>query len=400
MTRDMSSFGEKLRVLRESREITLDEIAESTKISKRYLQALERNEFEELPGGVFAKGYIRTYAEYLGVNPEPLLEAYVSELQSRGEGDPAEDEKAARQAAQAALSKLAGTSPDEARSGFGPGAKYALLGVIGVGLVAVLVWVLLGVLGSEPDESAVAEVAPATEARSQPRAEVPVRPEAPPSRSGNVAAQSQAQPALEEPKTQPASGERPTASGRIFDEPEPAAPSRREPQPVTERVLEPHAEPGPITDRPVESRPPRQEPGPVTQPVNERPEVASPPATPTREEPADEGSTASRLEVSEFGVGTDVVNRQLVGQSNRFAVGTRVVFWTRVIGGQRGDTIRHVWIREGSPVGTIELNIGAAHWRTQSRWTLRQGAGQWAVEARDARDQVLARAEFDCVAAD
>jgi transcriptional regulator with XRE-family HTH domain len=130
MTRDMSSFGEKLRVLRESREIALDEIAESTKISKRYLQALERNDFEELPGGVFAKGYIRTYAEYLGVNPEPLLEAYVSELQSRGEGDPAEDEKAARQAAHAALSKLAGTSPDEARSGFGPGAKYALLGVI------------------------------------------------------------------------------------------------------------------------------------------------------------------------------------------------------------------------------------------------------------------------------
>ena len=95
MTRDMSSFGEKLRVLRESHEIALDEIAESTKISKRYLQALERNEFEELPGGVFAKGYIRTYAEYLGVNPEPLLEAYVSELQSRGEGDPAEAEKAA-----------------------------------------------------------------------------------------------------------------------------------------------------------------------------------------------------------------------------------------------------------------------------------------------------------------
>jgi hypothetical protein len=134
--------------------------------------------------------------------------------------------------------------------------------------------------------------------------------------------------------------------------------------------------------------------------VTERPELASPPATPTREEPADEGSTTSRLDVSEFGVGTDVVDRQLVGQSNRFAVGARVVFWTRVIGGQRGDTIRHVWIREGRPIGTIELNIGAAHWRTQSRWTLRQGAGQWAVEARDAQDQVLARAEFDCVAAD
>jgi cytoskeletal protein RodZ len=349
----MSGFGDRLRELRESREIALDEIAESTKISKRYLQALERNEFEELPGGVFAKGYIRTYAEYLGVNPEPLLEAYAQELQSRGEGDPAEDEKAAQKAAHAALSKLAGTPPGEPRVGIGPGARYFVLGLVGIGVVAVLVWVLLGVLGTEPGESTVAAAA-----------------------------------------TEPA--------------PEPSVttdrtPLRPEPERVAQRVAElppPGQEPEPVVEHHTEPPPPQQEPEPVTQPVTERTATAEFPTTPPREEPIEETVAPSRLAVSEFGVGTDVINRQLVGQSDRFATGTRVVFWTRVLGGRRGDTIRHVWIREGRPIGTIELNVGASHWRTQSRWTVRQGAGQWAVEARDAQDQVLARAEFACVAAD
>jgi hypothetical protein len=46
---------------------------------------------------------------------------------------------------------------------------------------------------------------------------------------------------------------------------------------------------------------------------------------------------------------------------------------------------------------TVELRIGGAHWRTQSRRTLRPGsAGQWAVEARDATGTVLARTDFTC----
>ena len=65
-------------------------------------------------------------------------------------------------------------------------------------------------------------------------------------------------------------------------------------------------------------------------------------------------------------------------------------------GGGPGDTIRHVWTREGKWMGSHELNIGGTHWRTQSRKTL-WGTGKWAVEARDADGNVLARAEFTCV---
>lgn len=79
----MSSFGEELRRERELRQITLREIAEATKISLRYLDALERNDFRNLPGGVFNKGFVRAYAQYIGVDPEAMVNAYL--LEARGQ---------------------------------------------------------------------------------------------------------------------------------------------------------------------------------------------------------------------------------------------------------------------------------------------------------------------------
>ena len=55
----MSSFGEEFKRERELREFTLREVSESTKISLRHLEALERNDFEQLPGGVFNRGFVR-----------------------------------------------------------------------------------------------------------------------------------------------------------------------------------------------------------------------------------------------------------------------------------------------------------------------------------------------------
>ena len=111
---------------------------------------------------------------------------------------------------------------------------------------------------------------------------------------------------------------------------------------------------------------------------------------------ARETAPASGLGVPEFGIGTGVRNRQLVGRSDRFTAGTAAWFWTRVDGGQRGDTIEHVWLHEGVEAARISLGVGGARWRTQSSKTLRS-TGTWAVEARDAAGRVLARTEFHCV---
>src|SRR5579859_29818 len=72
----MGAFGDRLRREREMRGITLDEITESTKISRRHLEALERDHFDQLPGGVFNKGFVRAYARFLGIDEDQAVADY------------------------------------------------------------------------------------------------------------------------------------------------------------------------------------------------------------------------------------------------------------------------------------------------------------------------------------
>lgn len=72
----MSAFGDRLRREREMRGITLDEISESTKISRRHLEALESEHFDQLPGGVFNKGFVRAYAHFLGIDEDQAVSDY------------------------------------------------------------------------------------------------------------------------------------------------------------------------------------------------------------------------------------------------------------------------------------------------------------------------------------
>lgn len=69
-------FGSHLKHQRELRGISLDEIASITKIHLRYLKALESNSFDELPGEVFIKGFIRSYGRAIGANLPELIRAY------------------------------------------------------------------------------------------------------------------------------------------------------------------------------------------------------------------------------------------------------------------------------------------------------------------------------------
>jgi cytoskeletal protein RodZ len=79
----MASFGDRLRQERKARNIRLSEVAESTKIRKVYLQALESNEFDGLPGGVFNKGFVRAYAECIGIDPGAMIGAYEDEQRAQ-----------------------------------------------------------------------------------------------------------------------------------------------------------------------------------------------------------------------------------------------------------------------------------------------------------------------------
>jgi cytoskeleton protein RodZ len=73
----MGTFGERLRREREMRDISLDDISANTKIGTRLLRALEDEQFDQLPGGIFNKGYVRAYAKYVGIDEEQAVADYL-----------------------------------------------------------------------------------------------------------------------------------------------------------------------------------------------------------------------------------------------------------------------------------------------------------------------------------
>jgi len=77
------SFGEELRRERELRQISLDDVAQATKINLRYLDAMEHNDFLHLPGGVFNRGFVRAYCQFIGVDSEAMVNAYLVEERSQ-----------------------------------------------------------------------------------------------------------------------------------------------------------------------------------------------------------------------------------------------------------------------------------------------------------------------------
>jgi cytoskeleton protein RodZ len=72
----MTNFGATFKKARESRGISLDQIAHETRISTRFLAAIENEEFQVLPGGVFNRGFVRSFAEAVGLDPDQAVADY------------------------------------------------------------------------------------------------------------------------------------------------------------------------------------------------------------------------------------------------------------------------------------------------------------------------------------
>ena len=87
VSRKASRLGDVLRRQRQERSVSLRQVAQETKINIRHLEALERSEFQSLPGGAFNKGFVRAYAAYLGLDAEAMVSHYLLEV-SRGRSEP------------------------------------------------------------------------------------------------------------------------------------------------------------------------------------------------------------------------------------------------------------------------------------------------------------------------
>lgn len=88
------TLGEKLRQAREARGITISEVAEQTRISALYLESIENNDYRTLPGGIFNKGFVKSYAKYVGVDEKEAIQDYGKLTAEQGEN--ADEPKAYR----------------------------------------------------------------------------------------------------------------------------------------------------------------------------------------------------------------------------------------------------------------------------------------------------------------
>ena len=75
-----SDFGSRMRQIREQRGVSLRQIAEHTKISVSVLEALERNDISRLPGGIFSRAFVRSYAAEIGADPEQTVRDFLSQF--------------------------------------------------------------------------------------------------------------------------------------------------------------------------------------------------------------------------------------------------------------------------------------------------------------------------------
>jgi cytoskeleton protein RodZ len=133
----MQAIGDRLREARMRQKIDIAEVETATKIRAKYLRALENEEFGLLPGSTFVKSFLRTYAEYLGLDPHLLVEEY------RAQHEPREH---------AELQPFATPPPRgrERRSGGGgPGPMVVVVGLV-VLLIAGLA--VLGLTGGDGDD--------------------------------------------------------------------------------------------------------------------------------------------------------------------------------------------------------------------------------------------------------
>ena len=80
---DLETYGSTLREARKERGVSLKQISSATKISVAALEALEKGDLEELPGGIFTRSFVRSYASEVGLDPDETVEMFLSHSRDR-----------------------------------------------------------------------------------------------------------------------------------------------------------------------------------------------------------------------------------------------------------------------------------------------------------------------------
>jgi cytoskeletal protein RodZ len=344
----MQTVGDYLKKEREARNISLNDIAQSTKISKMYLDCLEKDDYKKIPGEPYVKGYISSYAECVGINEHEALERYAT-FKEKTRHLQTPDEKPQVQ-------KI----PIFPRPSFGRKFRRALAFAV----IAVLAGGTYYSVFQYPDRTAGDPARQTPDSAPRPIVSKTDAPPPPPGSSVDpVAVRKQAD--FSSAPQNGKIGEKPGRSG-LFQVPEKAQSSP--PEPIYKEGV---------------YYPPAQE----IQIARELPDSQNYQAHPQTDVTVVEAAACSEIE-----------NRapQGCGRSFEWPI-DRVYIWSRVQCESPPASIRHIYYFKGELVNEVTLKINAAHWRTWSYKTFldRLYVGPWRVDIRSVDGELLKSVKFE-----
>jgi cytoskeleton protein RodZ len=200
--RDQGSFGAWLRTQREARGVTMQAIVDASKISQRYLEALESDRFDVLPAPVFVRGFLREYARVVGLDGDEVVNFYLLAQPARSV------ERAGEGRAAPARSER---SPARHGALIGYGVLLAALLAVFVGVAAAISWWAGRRAERSPPAASTAAPVPAIAAPSAPALEetsAPAPPDAAVGPAGEV-------PRLDSTPEAPPAAAPPASDGRL-----------------------------------------------------------------------------------------------------------------------------------------------------------------------------------------
>ena len=196
----MATLGQQLKQAREEKGVSLHEIAESTHIGVRFLQAIENDAYDVLPGGVFNRAFVRKFAKEVGFDEEQAVNLYEEQLEEQG-GEPER-------------SYQLGVEEFETRPTSGNGLLLSFVALIILGALAYAAYQYFTPASSETERSSSSGLSSPTPTRAPTETPAPsVTPEA--STSPAAAAASPTASPIASPTPSPTPGTAPTGAIRV-----------------------------------------------------------------------------------------------------------------------------------------------------------------------------------------
>jgi cytoskeletal protein RodZ len=393
----MQTVGNYLKSGREAKNISLSEVARTTKISKWYLDCLEQDDFDKMPGGPYIKGYISSYAAYIGIEEDEVLKCYDS-LYSSGTDDEQIQPDQANVNKKGAFAEI---FPNRKKTFFLS--------------LAILLLVALGIYYFWPqNQQHTGSGADIQESKGAP---VPADIDAPQieDKTSSLTANQKYMPTTEQrdfPKNDEPLKETNDLIQGASKSQKPIletlpSPEKHGVQQVLERDSEIAA--SGLDSTVTADRDSVSSAGLDSTVTADRDSVSSAgldstvaadqdsesigyPTEPARPQPA------GHIKVLEATACTGVANRTPQGTAESFKWTTdRVYIWSLVESANHPTSVHHIYFFKGQKVSDIELKIRSSRWRTWSYKTLldKRFIGPWRVDITSAEGKLLQRVNFD-----